>query len=160
MLSTEMSSEDGAYDGFLAALTRAYHQFVLRSDALHGDQGISTGLRSMLLLLARGTPMTLPEIARDRAVSRQFIQRLAREMEARGWIALAPNPRHRRSPLLRLTAAGEAAARGVREREAAVATDLASRLRGVDLKGAERALVALSKALATGPGARSAPRAG
>lgn len=147
-MSTELSNRPAAHDGLVAALTRAYHQFARRSDALHGEAGVTTGLRSMLLLLARGTPMTLSEIAQDRAVSRQFIQRLAGEMEGRGWIAFERNPRHRRSPRLRLSPAGEAAARGVRIREAEVVARIAARLAGHDLAAVERTLTALSEALA------------
>jgi len=52
-------------------------------------------------------PKTVPEIARMRSVSRQYIQKLANELIGRRWLALIDNPRHRRSKMLQLTKSGE-----------------------------------------------------
>jgi DNA-binding MarR family transcriptional regulator len=59
--------------------------------------------------LRENGPTTIPELARDRPVSRQHIRQLSQSLVQRGWIEQVPNPLHRRSFLLRLTPGGESA---------------------------------------------------
>ncbi len=61
-------------------------------------------MRSLALL----GPLTVPDIARMRPVSRQRIQRLADELAAELLVSFIDNPKHRRSKLVRLTPKGEA----------------------------------------------------
>lgn len=136
-----------AYDDLLLCVTRTYHRLTAISDQLHGAHGITTGLRSVLLRLADGPPATLSEIAADRAVSRQFIQRLAAELVDRGWVTTEQNPRHRRASLLTLTVEGRAAVVALREREAAVAQSIGPALSGADMIAAADVLRRLSGAL-------------
>lgn len=79
-------------------------------DALVGDLGL-TSARWQVLGAAAMAPVPLPvaSLARTMGLSRQGVQRLVGEMVADGLLALAPNPHHRRAPLVRLTPAGEAA---------------------------------------------------
>lgn len=74
-----------------------------------GSQGsgdLTLGQLSLLRSLAREGPQTVPDIARARPVARQPVQRMADELSARGLVRFEPNPRHRRSRLVALTAAG------------------------------------------------------
>jgi DNA-binding MarR family transcriptional regulator len=71
-------------------------------------------------------PRTVAQFARGRLVSRQHIQKLAYEMEEAGLIEFFVNPTHRRSPLMRLTARGEARVR----RLGALARDFAESIVG------------------------------
>lgn len=132
---------------FLMALTRAYHLLSALSDRLHAAHGLSTGVRSVLLLLDRQGPRTLSEIARDRAVSRQFIQKLAQTLIARDLIVALPNAANRKSPRFALTPAGEQALATIREREAEVQEALASVLQAADLEPALKVLDRLNAAL-------------
>ena len=49
-------------------------------------------------------PMTVPQIAQHRRVSRQRIQVMVDEYVAEGHLAFAANPSHKRSKLVTLTA--------------------------------------------------------
>lgn len=51
--------------------------------------------------------MTVPEIGRQRSTSRQNIQILVDKLAESGHVELVPNPAHKRSALVRLTARGK-----------------------------------------------------
>jgi DNA-binding MarR family transcriptional regulator len=140
-------SSPQAYEDLLLCVTRTYHRLTAVSDRLHGEQGITTGHRSVLLRLEGGPPPTISEIAADRAVSRQFIQRLVAELVDRGWVTALPNPRHRRASLLSLTPEGRTAVVALREREADVGRSIELALSGTDLIAAADILRRLSAAL-------------
>jgi DNA-binding MarR family transcriptional regulator len=72
----------------------------------------------ILRRLAREGPQTMSQLARSRGGSRQGVQRLARALAREGWVEMRPNPRHRRAPLLVLTARGQAVYRELARREA------------------------------------------
>lgn len=57
-------------------------------------------------LKSRG-PTTIADLAHTRGVSRQYIQKLAQELMALGWVARGDNPGHQRSYFLLLTATGK-----------------------------------------------------
>lgn len=70
------------------------------------EQG--AGSWGLLRMLKTEGPQTVPDVARARSVSRQYIQKLANELIAEGWIALEDNPLHKKSKLMLLTGQGEA----------------------------------------------------
>jgi DNA-binding MarR family transcriptional regulator len=51
-------------------------------------------------------PFTVPQIARRLGVSRQHILRMTNDLATEGLVELVPNPDHKTSPLVTLTAAG------------------------------------------------------
>ena len=61
------------------------------------------GGQSVLQVLDRLGPLTVPAIARNRTVSRQSIQTLINRLEAQGYVAFAANPAHKKSGLVYLT---------------------------------------------------------
>jgi DNA-binding MarR family transcriptional regulator len=80
-------------------------------------EGVSAGVRAVLNLLRVHGPMTVPQMGRDQAISRQFVQRMVNEAAAHGWVESVPNPAHQRSSLIRLTEAGRATVAQVLGRE-------------------------------------------
>jgi DNA-binding MarR family transcriptional regulator len=82
--------------------------------------GLSVGLRAVLNLLREHGPMTVPQMGRAQALSRQFIQRMVNEAATRQLVEVVPNPAHKRSSLIQLSSAGAAAIAAVVERERAV----------------------------------------
>lgn len=58
-------------------------------------------------------PLTVPQIARRLGMTRQNIQRVAGELIERNLATFVPNPDHKRSPLLRLTAEGRSTLDGL-----------------------------------------------
>jgi DNA-binding MarR family transcriptional regulator len=84
-----------------------------RLNALGRSVGATTsrgGAWGLMKSLQQGGPQTIPGLARSRPVSRQHIRQLAQTLISQEWIESMPNPDHKRSFLLRLTAAGEQAA--------------------------------------------------
>jgi DNA-binding MarR family transcriptional regulator len=80
-------------------------------------EGLSVGVRAVLDLLGKQGPMTVPQMGRAQALSRQFVQRMVNDAAARGLVESVPNPAHQRSPLIRLTDEGRAAITAVLARE-------------------------------------------
>lgn len=78
---------------------------------------MSVGVRAVMEQLNREGERTVPQIAGSQEISRQFVQRMANEAYDAGFVEFVDNPAHRRSRLLRLTAAGRAAIREVVVRE-------------------------------------------
>jgi DNA-binding MarR family transcriptional regulator len=76
----------GLKEGFVTDLGGTFG--FIRSLALHG-------------------PLTVPQIARMRPVSRQRMQKLTDQLILEGLVELIDNPRHQRSKLVILTTAGE-----------------------------------------------------
>ncbi|MFH9979018.1 MarR family winged helix-turn-helix transcriptional regulator [Streptomyces sp. NPDC017179] len=80
-------------------------------------EGLSVGVRAVLDLLRKHGPMTVPQMGRAQAISRQFVQRMVNDAAARGLVISVPNPAHQRSSLIRLTDAGQSAITSVLDRE-------------------------------------------
>jgi DNA-binding MarR family transcriptional regulator len=75
----------------------------LKQAQFGGDHAsLSAGI-GILQLIAQQGPQSVPQLARLRGTSRQNIQVLVNRLSADGWITLAPNPAHQRSPLASLT---------------------------------------------------------
>ncbi|MEU1008679.1 MarR family transcriptional regulator [Streptomyces sp. NPDC005890] len=80
-------------------------------------EGLSVGVRAVLDLLRARGPMTVPQMGRAQALSRQFVQRMVNDAARQDLVESVPNPAHRRSSLIRLTEPGRAAIEAVRARE-------------------------------------------
>jgi DNA-binding MarR family transcriptional regulator len=80
-------------------------------------EGVSAGVRAVLNLLRLHGPMTVPQMGRDQALSRQFVQRMVNDAAAHGWVESVPNPAHQRSSLIRLTETGRSTIADVLGRE-------------------------------------------
>ena len=78
----------------------AWAAFIYRKGAISGPR------RTVLIALARSGPQTVAEMARTRSQSRQRLQPLVNRLVREGLLQFAPNPAHRRSPLVTLTASG------------------------------------------------------
>jgi DNA-binding MarR family transcriptional regulator len=79
----------------------------------------SPSLRAFLEQIVADGKATVPEIARQRGVSRQHVQKLADLALSNNWVKVEPNPRHLRSPFYQLTAPGKKVIEGMANREKA-----------------------------------------
>lgn len=111
---------------------RTRNALVAVVDDLHPDAGIPARLRAVLEYLERHGATTVPEIARNRGVSRQHIQTSVNELLDRSLVTYAPNPHHRRSHLVALTESGADTIAGMRAVERAALEPL---LAGLDPDG-------------------------
>ncbi|MEV5552895.1 MarR family transcriptional regulator [Nonomuraea wenchangensis] len=110
-------------------------------------EGLSVGIRAVLHLLRQHGPMTVPQMGREQALSRQFVQRTANDAAARGLVVFAPNPAHRKSSLVRLTEEGQAAIDAVLARERAVLGRIGGDLSDADIAACLRVLSRLLRLL-------------
>ncbi|MER5619443.1 MarR family transcriptional regulator [Streptosporangium sp. NPDC002544] len=95
-------------------------------------EGLSVGVRAVLNMLREHGLMTVPQMGRAQALSRQFVQRMINDAAARHLVEFVPNPAHKRSSLIRLTEEGQAAITAVIDRERTVLRQV-----GGDLTDAE-----------------------
>jgi DNA-binding MarR family transcriptional regulator len=103
-------------------------------------EGVSVGVRSVLGLLRRHGAMTVPQMGRIMALSRQFVQRMVNDAVAEGWAEVTPNPAHQRSSLIRITAAGEAVIDAILAREHALNRQVGGDLTDAELRACKRVL--------------------
>ncbi|MFJ7074132.1 MarR family winged helix-turn-helix transcriptional regulator [Streptomyces sp. NPDC098781] len=108
-------------------------------------EGVSVGVRSVLVLLRRYGPMTVPQMGRLMALTRQFVQRMVNDATSRGWVEATANPAHQRSSLIRITAEGEAVITTILEREHALNRQVGGELTEAELQACVRVLKQMLK---------------
>jgi len=115
---------------------------------MHADIGVTAGVRAVMSALTAENGRTVPDLARDRGVSRQHIQSAINELVGAGLVAPVRNPSHRRSALFVLTDEGQRRLRMITEREAQYLTRLAPAISHLELAAATRLLDHLERDLA------------
>ncbi|CCK25799.1 marR-family regulatory protein [Streptomyces davaonensis JCM 4913] len=108
-------------------------------------EGVSVGVRSVLVLLRRYGPMTVPQMGRIMALSRQFVQRMVNDAVAEGWAEVTPNPAHQRSSLIRIMPAGETLIDAILAREHALNRQVGGDLTDAELRACRRVLKEMLK---------------
>ncbi|MGW7250241.1 MarR family winged helix-turn-helix transcriptional regulator [Streptomyces decoyicus] len=120
--------------------------------------GMTAGEHALLDVLRSEGPQTVPQLARAMGLDRQPVQRWVNHAAELGLVVTAPNPAHRRSSLIRLTAEGTAAIGGIQAFEASELRRRLADLPAGDVRTALHVLDRLGEEfrhLANGP--RSAP---
>ena len=110
---------------------------------LHGTD-LTTPLRAVLELLLDREPMTVPQLAREFAVTRQSVQALVDAGVARGLLDLEVNPQHRRSRFVAVTTRGRQVFTEVHRRELAALDLVTADLDADDLARCARVLAVLT----------------
>ena len=95
-------------------------------------------MHTIMSALAANRGRTVPDLARERTVSRQHIQSVVNELLDAGLAMAVRNPSHRRSPLLELTDEGLRRLRIVEAREAEYLTRIAPSVSHLELAAAAR----------------------
>ncbi len=97
-------SED-SLQALIQEVQQLQQQLTAMADAVQRVTGLSKSERRVIHLLAEG-PRTVPDLAQEQAVSRQFIQTVVNALAGRGLVTFKVNPRHKRSRLLVATHQG------------------------------------------------------
>ena len=130
----------------MVALTLAvrgvFNRLKALSDGLHGDLQVTTAMRAVMETLSASGAMTVPQIAKNKGVTRQHIQLLADALCEQGLAVVKENPAHRRSSLIALTDKGQRAFAKMQARELPVIEALAEDFGVQDL---ERATAVLNR---------------
>lgn len=87
-------------------IRRLFRVLAARSDELISDLGVTAADRAVLEFLYPEQAFTVPELAVRYRVTRQHVQVTVNRLLERGLVEQRPNPRHRRSKLIRLTSRG------------------------------------------------------
>lgn len=112
-----MSADAAALERLSRAVAFTSLALTHLAETLHAPDGATAAHRGVLQSVAERGPSTVPQLARMRPVTRQYMQRTVDELVDRGWLAAEPNPDHRRSPLYALTAEGGSLLRRIAGRE-------------------------------------------
>jgi DNA-binding MarR family transcriptional regulator len=92
-------------------------------------------------------PEPVAWLARSMGLNRQGVQRIVNELAAEGYVALEPNPHHRRASLVVLTAKGRTAFAAADRLQTPWVNALARGLRAENIVAAKRIVAALRERL-------------
>jgi DNA-binding MarR family transcriptional regulator len=95
-------------------------------------------------------PEPVAWLARSMGLNRQGVQRIVNELAGAGYVALEPNPHHRRASLVVLTEQGRAAYGAADRLQTPWVNALAKGLRAEDIAAAKRVVAALRGRLEEG----------
>ena len=116
------SGPDGSLQGALEVLfeeTVDLANYLKRqARQTHRGEQLSPSGRILLQSLHLNGPQTVPSLAHVRSTSRQNIQVLVDRLAKDGYVEFVPNPDHRRSDFVQLTAAGQDMLSSANEKEA------------------------------------------
>lgn len=121
------------------------------------NSGMSVGVRNVLDQLRRRGELTVPQLAQEQDLSRQFVQRMVHDARGAGYVELVENPAHRRSSLVRIEPAGREAIGAVIGREHELMARVGGNLTAAELEATLRVLHHMDAALVEVEGKRGRP---
>ena len=143
------TAEGSAATDVVLATFRANGRFLAAGDLLAAEEGLTSARWQVLGAVAMAAqPLTLPQIARRMALTRQSVQASVNRLRSDGLIEADENPDHRRSPLIRLTELGREKYAALQRRQVAWINELAAGLNVPELATAVRILDVLTDRLA------------
>lgn len=116
---------DAVLAAILELVPSLFFKLKASTEALHAREALSTGERGVLRDLVDAGPMTVPELAALRPVSRQAIQQVTDRLLRRELVVAEANPRHARSMLYSVTPRGRRLLATAQRREAATLSEAA-----------------------------------
>ncbi|MCP4982426.1 MAG: MarR family transcriptional regulator [Gammaproteobacteria bacterium] len=129
---------------------RLFQRLRSLSENLLSGTGINTSQRALLEFLHQHQPQTVPQIAREKSVSRQHIQSVANELLSLDLISLSRNPDHKRSRHLRLTTKGKSLYKSIRKKETELVQQMETIFWQEDLETTSATLRSIDAYLASG----------
>jgi DNA-binding MarR family transcriptional regulator len=117
-------------------------------DLLSADEGLTSARWQVLGAIALAErPLTVPQIARRMGLTRQSVHPTVNRLVRDGFLELAPNADHRKSPLVGLTKLGSDKYEAIDSRQAAWINRLARGIARSDIETAARVLDELCRRL-------------
>lgn len=132
------SMEQEAY-GLTHQIRTLFNKMTGVIDTLHREDNITSGQRAVLEVL-ESAPKTVPDMARERRVSRQHIQLLVNELLERELVETRANPAHKRSLLIAQTGAGTSAFNAMRRKETIILQQISDVVSADELRVARKVL--------------------
>ena len=125
-----------------------FHDLEEVSETILARHDLSPQERRLLMTLRKHRRCTVPQLARKRDVSRQYVQVTMNDLARRGLVVFRENPDHKRSRLLELTPQGEERIREIMAREGEAMQRVAAELFPEEVRGAVEVLQKARKGLA------------
>ena len=122
---------------------RLFRAMAEKADAYLQGSGLTAADRAVMEFLFPDAQLTVPDIARCYQVSRQHVQVTVNRLLDRGLLRSGDNPRHRRSPLIRLSRDGRSAFAEIRRTESELLDDVFSNVAIADIATTKRTLETL-----------------
>ncbi|WP_269581280.1 MarR family winged helix-turn-helix transcriptional regulator [Roseibium sp. Sym1] len=110
------------------------------SDRMLEARGLTASLRAILEFLAEEGSSPVPKMAAAKSMTRQSVQALVDRLDALGLVETRPNPEHKRSQLIALTKAGQAAFQAILLEEKDLLVRIANDWTDGDLQETSRTL--------------------
>jgi DNA-binding MarR family transcriptional regulator len=138
-------------EGLVWETRRLFRALATVADEALKPLGITASDRALIEFLAKEpAAITLAELARKRAVSRQHIHQSLNRLRNPDWIERSADPRDARSVTLRLTAEGQSLWRQIREIDQRLLKRIARRADLANVTRATKTLRAIRKLLQEG----------
>lgn len=115
--SRPAETNDVVLAAILELVPSLFFKLKASTEALHAREALTTGERGVLRDLVGSGPMTVPQLAALRPVSRQAIQQVTDRLLRRELIVAEENPRHARSVLYATTPRGRRLLAAAQRRE-------------------------------------------
>ena len=148
--SLVMSSSAESYQLLFEEIRHLHNRLRWLGDQIHDDVGQTSAKRSLLLSLHREGPCTVPDLARERLVSRQIIQTQINLLLEDGLVEPKKNPNHKRSKHMVLTAKGRGLVDRMLSREAELLQEVESPPSAGELREMAEKLAMLRQRLEAG----------
>lgn len=128
------------FEELATQVRRLFHRLKAIGEEIHQLGQISASHRAVLECLYRKGPQTVPAMARARPVSRQHIQKLVNALLDEELVTVLPNPGHKKSSLISLTAKGRKLFESMHEKEMQILSQLRLPVGTEDIRGATETL--------------------
>jgi len=142
-----MSKKIQAAQKLIQEVRRTFQVLRELSDSMNRDVAVTAAMRSVMETLCDLGPRPVPEIATEKHVSRQHIQKNVDELIRLGLARTKKNPAHKRSVLIELTADGRAIYECIRDAEIQLLNEALQKTQLTSIKEAHDTLLSLRKRL-------------
>jgi len=137
------NNEKKLYDVILQ-VRFCFNHLKMLGEKLSSDLGINPSMRAVMEALNNADRLTVPDIAKNKGVSRQHIQNIMNSLLEGDFVSTLDNPAHKRSQLYELTLKGRHAFTVIREREKEPLQRLADKIDPEKLDMAKQTLADLN----------------
>jgi DNA-binding MarR family transcriptional regulator len=122
---------------------RLFRAMTELADSYLKESGLTAADRAVMEFLFPDQALTVPDIARRYQVTRQHVQVTVNGLLQAGLLRSAENPRHKRSPLLRLSRLGRETFATIRDNESQLLDEWFSDVEIADIATTKRTLETL-----------------
>ena len=145
---TQRTPAGEAVTELILEIFRLNGRLLVAGDRLVSRLGLTSARWQVLGAVALAErPEPVAWLARSMGLNRQGVQRIVNELAAEGYVALAPNPHHRRASLVVLTAKGRTAFAAIDRLQTPWVNALARGMGVEDIAAATRTVAALRRRL-------------